>query len=1115
MSEQEAGYAEALKRIEACRLTSDRELDLNKLGLAALPPEIGHLAFLKKLSFDSNQICEIPPEIGQLASLTQLRIFNNQLTAIPLEITRLPKLSKLDLSFNQISVIPPEITSLANLTELDLSHNQISAIPAEISRMAKLSSFNVSSNQISVIPPEIGEFANLSALNLSSNQIAIIPPEVLCIASLSRLILAHNRISTIPAEVARLSKLTQLNLGGNQLSIIPSGIEQLVELRNLNLSHNQLLLFPLEITSLTKLLDLDLSHNQIVRIPSEIARLANLSELTLSHNKIAAIPPEIGQLPKVLDINLAENQISAIPAEIGQLANLNRLSLASNKINGIPSEIGQLVKLWRLDLSRNQISSLPPEIGQLVKLWRLDLSQNEIPAIPPEMGQLADLEILSLESNKLASLPETLIKLSRLKNLSLQQNEGLSIPSELLGPTWLESTSLNPATDPRLIFDFYFAHLRGPKRPLNEVKVLVVGESEVGKTSLIRELRGESFNFKQDKTDGIERHQLPMKCGKLGTVRLNIWDFGGQDIMHATHQFFLTHRSVYLLVLDSRQNERQARIDYWLRLIASYGGSSPVIVVCNKSDQQVMQLNWTRLQKSYPHIRDFAKEVSCFHHDNDDRRKGIPDLRSKIAKVVENHVAEVAKPILETWLDFKDYLEGDARPYLSLVDYHSLGDQKGITKQRDREVLLSLMHQLGSVLHFSEHAIFSKSDNPEEAPSHIEELNVLDPGWITDGIYKLLNDARLIRSGGVMDRRGMRKSLEELSIERYPASKDDFIISMMRRFEICFAFDGHRDRWLLPDLLHKDEVDTGNWAGALGFRFKYRVLPGSIMSRLMVRLHDLIASGCLWRTGAKFKWGGCEALVRSEPEDAWLDIFVRGGSAIQRREFLSLIRGTLASIHRSFGGNLALEQLVPVPNHPGKFVSNSTLLLLEEEGTGEYQLEIEGKLVRLNVVDALNGVSEQAAREEERKSLKYEIQYHPTAYEKEEQSELSAMGPPSSRNNWPFVSLITALGAGALALLLMKWENTTGRIIIGIMAVVFVFMIGHNPQLRFRRWFQWALSSWVLVNAAGFAVAAKLKNTDSDAAISWDGSVGWSFNAAFAVVMLVTGFLAYKEWKSA
>ena len=50
---------------------------------------------------------------------------------------------------------------------------------------------------------------------------------------------------------------------------------------------------------------------------------------------------------------------------------------------------------------------------------------------------------------------------------------------------------------------------------------------------------------------------------------------------HATHQFFLTKRSVYLMVMDSRENEQQSLIGYWV--IESFGGDSLVIIVCNRT----------------------------------------------------------------------------------------------------------------------------------------------------------------------------------------------------------------------------------------------------------------------------------------------------------------------------------------------------------------------------------------------------------------------------------------------------------------------------------------------------------------------------------------------------
>ncbi len=739
----------------------------------------------------------------------------------------------------------------------------------------------------------------------------------------------------------------------------------------LDLSGLGLTTLPPEIGQLTALTRLDLYNNHLSALPPEIGKLTALTQLNLERNRLTSLPPEIGHLTALNKLDLGSNQLSALPPEIDRLTALTELRLPLNQFSELPPEICQLTALTLLNLSANQLRALPREIGQLTVLTWLHLSRNQLSALPPEIQELTNLKILTLGYNSLDELPEGLKKLTQLQELTLHGNNALGLPLEVLGPTFDNSNPKNSPTQPADILAYYLAQKKGPKRPLNEVKVLVVGESEVGKTSLIRQLRGESHNPKEDKTHGIERHRIMMQCGGLGPVRLNVWDFGGQDIMHATHQFFLTHRSVYVLVLDSRQNERQTRIDYWLRLISSYGGDSPVIVVCNKADQQVMQLNWTALQRDYPQITAFAKEVCCYHYEGTDRRKGLEQLRRLIATAVEYHVAEVDKPILTQWLNLKDKLENDGihgRAYLTLEEYHQLAQQRGISKQQDREILLSLMHQLGSVLHFSEHAIFEQERARQAAPAHVEELNVLDPGWVTGAIYKLLNDADLIRAGGQMDRGSMQASLATLPGDRYPSTKKDFIIAMMRRFEICFAFDGEQDRWFLPDLLHKDEVDTGDWTGAVAFRYQYRVLPTSIIGRLMVRLHSYIARHCLWRTGAKFKNGTCEALVRSDPEAARVDIYVRGGSKQERLHFLTLIRGTLRDIHQSFSRNLGIEEWVPVPKHADVYVEYEQLLLLEERGTRADTVKVNGKLEDIEVTSVLNHVTDPTQRKAERKA---------------------------------------------------------------------------------------------------------------------------------------------------
>ena len=123
----------------------------------------------------------------------------------------------------------------------------------------------------------------------------------------------------------------------------------------------------------------------------------------------------------------------------------------------------------------------------------------------------------------------------------------------------------------------------------NEAKVLVVGEGSVGKTSLVQRLIWNKFNTSESATEGIavnkwnidgkwviENSRLTANNQQL-KIQLNIWDFGGQEIMHATHQFFLTKRSLYLLVLDARLTQEENRVEYWLKIIQSFGGDSPVL----------------------------------------------------------------------------------------------------------------------------------------------------------------------------------------------------------------------------------------------------------------------------------------------------------------------------------------------------------------------------------------------------------------------------------------------------------------------------------------------------------------------------------------------------------
>ncbi len=139
---------------------------------------------------------------------------------------------------------------------------------------------------------------------------------------------------------------------------------------------------------------------------------------------------------------------------------------------------------------------------------------------------------------------------------------------------------------------------------LKEVKVLLVGNGGAGKTCLVDRLLGKKFDPQKAQTDGINIDSWSVQVAG-DEVKAHLWDFGGQEIMHATHQFFLSERSLYVLVLDGRKEEDA---EYWLKHIESFGGNSPILVVLNKIDEYpAFDVNRRFLQQKYRGIVDFFR----------------------------------------------------------------------------------------------------------------------------------------------------------------------------------------------------------------------------------------------------------------------------------------------------------------------------------------------------------------------------------------------------------------------------------------------------------------------------------------------------------------------------
>ena len=393
--------------------------------------------------------------------------------------------------------------------------------------------------------------------------------------------------------------------------------------------------------------ELDLSGLGLEILPPEIGQVSSLQSLDLTRNQLATLPDSIGQLSSLQRLYVFDNQLAVLPDSIGQLSSLRSLELFANKLATLPDSIGQLSNLQTLYLGGNRLATLPDSIGQLSSLRSLELPRNRLATLPDSIGQLSGLQTLDLEANQLAALPDSLIKPTSLRSLRLHNNPALKLPRAVLD-------SDDGATEPADILDYYFGTHKAPK-PLLEGKLILVGRGAVGKTSLVKRLVDNTFDPKEGMTEGIHISEWPLKLGRGETARMNVWDFGGQEIMHSTHQFFLTERSLYVVVLNGRDGLEDEDAHYWLKMVESFGEGSPAIVVLNKIKGTPFELNERDLKKRYSFIRAFVK-TDCAGK----RPPGIAQLRKLIRKET-NALDGIRASFPGSWFGIKDRPGRDGR----------------------------------------------------------------------------------------------------------------------------------------------------------------------------------------------------------------------------------------------------------------------------------------------------------------------------------------------------------------------------------------------------------------------------------------------------------------------
>lgn len=290
----------------------------------------------------------------------------------------------------------------------------------------------------------------------------------------------------------------------------------------------------------------DLTGLGLTSIPQQIRERTNLEGLDLGTNRLKIIPAWLGELSNLRLLGLTSNPISELPWELAQLGLLEVLWLGKTHLAAIPDWVGSFRRLSVILLDDLQLLQVPEVLRQVKSLQVLSLDNNELKLIPEWLGDLACIDFLSLKGNCLRSLPDSLVQLKKLRRLDLRDNDlqllpaclnnlplnllllhgnpALGLSDEALGPqSGPDVTYAKPAD----ILRAYYAAQRAAG-PLREVKMILLGRGEAGKTTIVDYLLTGAWQPQHAETLGVELADWKVDRAPLaGPVTAHVWDFAG------------------------------------------------------------------------------------------------------------------------------------------------------------------------------------------------------------------------------------------------------------------------------------------------------------------------------------------------------------------------------------------------------------------------------------------------------------------------------------------------------------------------------------------------------------------------------------------------------------
>jgi hypothetical protein len=595
------------------------------------------------------------------------------------------------------------------------------------------------------------------------------------------------KLTQIPSSVRKLTHVESLDLSNNNLATLPDWFGELTNITTLALGRNRLGTVPEALSGLTRLKNLDLYKTGLSYLPKWFERFQSLRELQLGSNYFPEVPTVIRQLDSLTSLKIYNCGLDQLPQWIGELKQLRVLEIDANNLTTIPTTLSQLSRLTYLEIGGHFDGENPG---------------NPLKTLPEHIGQLRALHTLNVRDCQLTDLPTSLAELHRLTTLDLDDN-----------PLNLE---LAAAYDEGLAsVKRYLRAKAGAQVLLNEAKLILIGEGEVGKSCLLAALRGDEWVENRDTTHGIEIKSVELTDPiTKKRITMNGWDFGGQRVYRPTHQLFFSSPAVYLVIWKPREGPQQGFVKEWITLIKHREPDAKILVVATHGGPGGRQPDIDRQEiwdvfGKHTVIDFFRVESKPPKFDKRTRKwtgtcKGIKELRDAIARVAAS-LPEVGRSVPKRWNDVRGALMETGQAFLPLENILVICADHKMAKDEASD-FLRVSHRLGHLIHYEHDPI-------------LQNVVVLKPDWLATAISFVLDDEETRKNHGLVKSSRLGKLWTDKSREaefRYPAAVHSMFVNLMQRFDLSYRvagspLGGQDDETsliaqLVPDVRPQDEI---------------------------------------------------------------------------------------------------------------------------------------------------------------------------------------------------------------------------------------------------------------------------------------------------------------------